>query len=65
MADTRFQYALFTLAVVCTRLSRSRVPAMSRLIWLVFSCCRAASIDRSRTSGWDTASDRPDVSSGL
>ena len=32
MADTRFQYAAFTSAVVCTRLSRSRVSAMSRLI---------------------------------
>jgi len=34
-----------------------RVPAMSRLIWLVLSCCRAASIDRSRTSGWDSPTD--------
>ena len=32
---------LFTFAVVCTRLSRSRVSAMSRLVRLVASCWRA------------------------
>ena len=36
---------VFTSAVVWTRLSRSRVSAMSRLVRLVASCCRGA-VDR-------------------
>ena len=64
-ADTRFQYADFTFAVVWTRLSRSRVSEMSRLVRLVASCWRLLSMDRFRMSGCDTATDSPDCSSGL
>src|SRR6185312_13224315 len=64
-ADTRFQYAAFTSAVVCTSVSRSRVSAMARFTRLVASCWRDASTKRSRTSGCDTLIDSPDCSSGL
>src|SRR5207244_1941667 len=46
-------------------LSRSRVSAMPRFTRLVASCCRAASVNRSRISGCDTLTDNPDWSSGL
>ena len=50
----------FVFATVCTVLSRRRVSAMSRFVRLVASCCRAESMKRSRTSGCDTLTDRPD-----
>jgi hypothetical protein len=38
---------------------------MSRLTWLICSCARNASVNRSRSSGCDTVSDMPERSSGL
>src|SRR5438105_3447875 len=61
MADTRFQYALLTLAVVCTRVSCRRVPAMSRSMRLVATCWRALSMAMSRMRGCETFTDRRSV----